>query len=349
MNLLIITQKVDVNDDNLGFFHAWLEKFSLKASYLIVIGQYKRVYNLPFNVKVFSLGKEKNYSKFRQLFNFYILLFKNLSKVDAVFVHMIPMWAVLCYPLSFFFRKKVYLWYVHKSINFWLKISEKLVFKIFTASKESFRLPSKKVIITGHGIDIERFKIRPQEFYELKPRITKLKIIHAGRIAPVKNQEILIKAADILVNQKKIKNFQIQIIGRPILKPDFKYLENLKKFVSEKKLENFVKFLGKVSHQKIADYYQKADLFFHLSGTGSVDKVALEALACGLSVFSSSEAFQKILPKKYLLQEATAEIIANTIVHFQQIGEKEKQDLRNIVVKKHSLNNLITRILKEIT
>jgi len=35
MKLLIITQKVDIDDDNLGFFHRWLEKFSEKLRILL--------------------------------------------------------------------------------------------------------------------------------------------------------------------------------------------------------------------------------------------------------------------------------------------------------------------------
>ena len=34
MKLLIITQKVDINDDNLGSFHNWLEKMAEKTNEL---------------------------------------------------------------------------------------------------------------------------------------------------------------------------------------------------------------------------------------------------------------------------------------------------------------------------
>ena len=57
MKLLIITQKVDMNDDNLGSFHEWLKKLAEKAD-IFVIGNYVGKYDLPENVKVFSLGKE---------------------------------------------------------------------------------------------------------------------------------------------------------------------------------------------------------------------------------------------------------------------------------------------------
>ena len=54
-------------------------------------------------------------------------------------------------------RKKITLWYTHKSVNLKLRIATKLADKIFTASEKSFRLVSKKVNIMGHGINIEQF------------------------------------------------------------------------------------------------------------------------------------------------------------------------------------------------
>ena len=70
MKLLIITQKVDIEDDNLGFFHRWLEKFAEKVEKLYVICLWEGKHSLPENVKVYSLGKEKGYSKLRQFFRF---------------------------------------------------------------------------------------------------------------------------------------------------------------------------------------------------------------------------------------------------------------------------------------
>src|SRR3989339_374793 len=83
------------------------------------------------------------------------------------------------------------------SFHNWLKkLAEKLTDKIFTASKESFRLPSKKVEVTGHGIDLDKFKPA-----EIKKDGSKFKIISVGRISPVKNYEIMINATEILKNK----------------------------------------------------------------------------------------------------------------------------------------------------
>ena len=110
MRLLIITQKVDLNDDNLGFFHRWVEEFAKNVEQVFVITQFLGEHNLPANVEIYSLGKERGWGRARRYWNFCKYSLKIVPRVDAVFVHMIPIWAVLLWEPVFIFRKKMYLW-----------------------------------------------------------------------------------------------------------------------------------------------------------------------------------------------------------------------------------------------
>ena len=58
MKLLILTQKMDKNDDLLGFFHNWVSEFAKKCEKVTVISLGIGEYSLSDNVKVLSLGKE---------------------------------------------------------------------------------------------------------------------------------------------------------------------------------------------------------------------------------------------------------------------------------------------------
>ena len=136
-NLLIITQKVDENDQLLGFFVGWIREFEKHFG----------------NVRVAALrAPEKNW--FRLLFQ----ILWQVPRHDAVFVHMAPIFAIIAAPWARLWGKRVGLWYTHGTVSLKLRIAEKLVNTVFTASPESFRLPSKKVIVTGHGIDTELFQ-----------------------------------------------------------------------------------------------------------------------------------------------------------------------------------------------
>ncbi len=57
MKLLAITQKVDQDDDILGFFHGWIEHISKHTDSLKVLALGKGKYNFDRDVEVASLGK----------------------------------------------------------------------------------------------------------------------------------------------------------------------------------------------------------------------------------------------------------------------------------------------------
>ena len=335
MKLLIITQKVDINDDNLGYFHSWLEKLAEKAD-IFVIGNYVGKYDLPENVKVFSLGKERRVGRLVKIFKYQWFLLKLLPRVDGVFFHMCPEYVLGAHLLPKIFRKKTLLWYTHKSVNWKLKLAEKLTDKIFTASKESFRLPSRKVEITGHGIDVNKFKSQKS-----KVKSDKFTIITVGRIAEVKNLHLLIETAGILKN--KNFNFEIRVAGAPILESDKIYFEKLKNLIKEKKLDDIVEFVGPIPNKYIAEFYQSGDLFINLSDTGSLDKAVLEAMACGLKILTSNEAFKDILPEENFTKNEP-KVVAEKIENLAKSPNLTKDKFIDYVSANHGLYNLTKKI-----
>lgn len=337
MKLIIIAQKVDIEDDNLSFFHRILEKFSEKLEKIFVVGLWEGEHHLPENVSVFSLGKEKGYSKLRQLFRLQKFLLKNLKEVDGVYVHMGSIFAIASFPLAKLFRKKVVLWYAHGALPWKLKLAEKLVDTIVTSSPSGCRLKSKKIKVSGQGIDIELFRPKCNQN---TPDI--FRILYAARLVPAKDHKTLIEAINILVNQKNIKNIKVRIIGRPFLKNQEEYLANLKNLVKNYQLEQYIEFPGGVCYFEMPKYYQEADLFINLSSTGSLDKVVLEAMASGCLVLNCNEAYEEILSDKYLFKKQDITDLAEKISNLMQ-SPKDKT-LREIVVRDHNLDNLIDKI-----
>ncbi|MCI5108820.1 MAG: hypothetical protein MRY49_03170, partial [Candidatus Pacebacteria bacterium] len=197
MNLLIVTQKVSVNDPILGFFHRWIIEFSKHFESIIIFCLEEGEHNLPSNVKVYSLGKDRGFGKFSVLKTFISLVWNKRKEYDRVLVHMNPIYLVIAgFVWRFVFRKKVFLWYTHKSVDLKLRIAEKFPSKIFTASKESFRLPSRKVIVTRHGIDTNIFK---PDYIKKDGR--GLRMLTVGRISRSKSYFVFIRALSMLVNK----------------------------------------------------------------------------------------------------------------------------------------------------
>ncbi|OGH64451.1 MAG: hypothetical protein A2821_02940 [Candidatus Magasanikbacteria bacterium RIFCSPHIGHO2_01_FULL_41_23] len=349
MKLLVITQKVDKNDSNLGFFHAWLEKIAQRVDYLYVICLEKGEYSLPENVTVLSLGKEENRSRLKYLWRFYFYIFKYEKEYDGVLVHMNPEYIVLGGWLWRLWQKKVLLWYTHKSVDLKLKIAEKLVTKIFTASKESFRLKSNKVEIVGHGINVAEFWSSTSSGRAYYDQNLVLKLITVGRIAPAKDLETIIKAVVYLIEKKSGLSVSLDIIGEAILPQDIVYQENLKNKYAQ--FSQTIKFLGKRNHQEMPKEYQSHQLFVHSSKTGSVDKVVLEALASGCPVVTSGEAYADAVQQGvvFVFPIGDYKKLAEAIEKTQSSGILNSDKLPNVsaieyVRKNHNLDLLINRI-----
>ncbi len=333
MRLLIITQAVDRNHPVLGFFHRWIEEFARHCQQVIVICLRQGKYNLPSNVKVLSLGKEESKKRLVYLYRFYKYIWQERKNYDSVFVHMNPEYVVLAGLLWRWWKKKVGLWYVHRSVTWKLRLAEKLVDVIFTASSKSFRLPSTKVVVVGHGIDIGMFKPSDEKKNE------KI-ILMVGRISPTKRQLEGIKIfSSILENMPTVK---LVIVGKPVLEQDYQYLQKIKNYLKENNLADKVVLAGGVPYDQLPAYYNSAVLLLNLSTTGSLDKDVLEAMACNLPVVTTNEAFQNILPSKYL-----ALSLADVPAKIEQAMDSQQEvDLRSLVVQDYNLEGVIKRIVK---
>ena len=221
MKLLIFTQIIDLNDDVLGFMHGWIAEFARNCESVTAVCLKMGEHNLPPNVKVLSLGKERGKSRLKYVFNFYKYLWQERKNYDKVFVHMNYEYVVMGGIFWRILRKKIGLWYAHGKVPFQLRLAEKLTHVIFSSTKSGCRLVSPKINVIGQGIDTEKLLITDYE-WRLNNRN---KIISIGRISPSKDYETLIKAVEILKNQGiKLK---AEIIGGPAMESDKEYLSLL--------------------------------------------------------------------------------------------------------------------------
>ncbi|HNV97054.1 MAG TPA: glycosyltransferase [bacterium] len=347
IELLILTQKVDINDGVLGFFHRWVEEFSKNCEKLTIICLYKGKSNLPPNVKLLSLGKETGENKFKYIFRFYKYIFCERKNYDNVFVHMNPeyiFWAAIFWKL---YNKKIYLWYVHKSKNIYLKVANIFVKNIFTSSKESCNIKSNKIVYIGHGIDSNLFKK-----INVNKDTNKFKILYVGRISPLKNIDILIESFAVLINELKVSNIYLSIIGDTVYESDKKYLENIKEKIVNYKLDNYVKFFGNFTIDKMSEVYNMHDLSVNLSPTGGMDKTVLESLICETPCVVFNRAFEKIFDNYadiFILDNLKAEDLAEKIYNiYKNPSVLDIRQLSDTIKKTYSLDILIKNILNKI-
>lgn len=333
MKLLIVTQVIDTEHPILGFFHRWIEEFAKHCEQVHVICLQAGTYSLPANVTVHSLGKESGRGRLAYVVRFYTLIWSLRHEYDQVFVHMNQIYVILGAAFWRATKKRVALWYAHGSIPLTLKIAEKLTNRIFTCSKESFRLNSDKVMVTGHGIDAEHFA--PQVHIQKD-----LDLITVGRIASAKN---LITLVDILAEVRKVYAVSLTIVGTAVTESDKAHEVKLRAHITTLGLTEQVHFLGRVSQRELPAVLNRAKIFVTTAQNGSLDKAMLEPMACGLPVVSMA-------PGSASLPLAAAQV--DTATDFtQQILDVLKSkvfyrhDYVMYIQSEHSLQSLIPRII----
>ncbi len=336
MKLLIITQVVDAQDPVLGFFVEWISAFAEHVESVEVICLRKGKYTLPDNVRVHSLGKEEiPRSRFVYSFRFFKLILRLRNQYDSVFVHMNPEYVGLAGAIWRLSGKRIVLWYTHKNVDLKLKIGVFFAHTVLTASKESFRLSTKKLKVMGHGINKDVFA--PSSALQDKHRMVTI-----GRIAPAKGLGVLVDTMALLP-----KEYTLEIVGDPVSEQDRIYSADLERQVKKKNLP--VQFLSSKEHAELPELLREYALFLHASsGTGSLDKAVLEALSSGVPVVSTSPAFTPILTP-FGLSVQTAKEMASAIQLYASHSDSERIQLRDAlraeVVNHHSLSSLIPRIL----
>ena len=289
MKLLIFTQKVDKNDPVLGFFHSWILEFSKHFESVEIICLEKGDFDLPKNVRVYSLGKESGVGRMAYIKNLIKYLHLLSGKYDRVFVHMNPVYLVLC---GFYWRLKnipVFLWYTHREVDFKLKIAIFWAKNVFSASKESMTVVTPKAVFVGHGIDTDKFP-NISHTYATGP----LRIAHIGRISRIKNIETAINAVHELKNKNDL-NPRLLLYGGPVTKDDGIYKEELARLINEKNLDDSVIFEGWIKQTDIGAKLTYINLTVNMAPSGGMDKSVLESILMGIPTFMANTTFKDLL------------------------------------------------------
>src|SRR3989339_146433 len=253
MKLLMITRKVDKDDGLAGFTYNWIKKLAGQVEFLYVMCLEKgNISGLPTNVEVYSLGKEKGKNRFKEFINFQILAIKLVPKVEGIFSHQNPEYGILIAPWAKIFGKKLIAWYVHKQVGTKLKTLNFLADKMISINKESFRLPSKKVIFLHHGIDTEIFS------YKEKSNHDDLRLLSVSRISQTKQIDKMIDLVADLKN-KLDKKVVLKIVGEASLEKDKFYLNELKDQAIKLGIADNIDFAGSVANDQTPALYQWAD------------------------------------------------------------------------------------------
>ncbi|MDB5239097.1 MAG: hypothetical protein JWO00_432 [Candidatus Parcubacteria bacterium] len=342
MRLLVITQKIDRTDPVLGFFHRWVEEFSKHLKSVVVVCLQKGDYDLPGNVSVLSLGKEKRQSRTKYVFLLFYFSIRYFNRYDAVLVHMNQEYILTAGWLWKLLGKKIYMWRNHYSGSMLTDISAMFCTKIFCTSHYSYTAKFKKTRFMPVGIDTEIF--RQDDSVQRIPG----SVLSLGRISPSKNVHVLIEALKIL--HGKGMDFLADIIGDAPA-GDEAYAESLRKTVGEAGLGDRIRFIPGIPNVQTPKVYSAHQIFVNLSPNGMYDKTIFEGMACGCFVFASNDDLRAKIDGAFMFPYGDAAALAERISGFLALSDAEqKKAAGNIstMVRDNSLAKLSEGLVGEI-
>jgi glycosyltransferase involved in cell wall biosynthesis len=233
------------------------------------------------------------------------------------------------------FRKKVILLFGGSSVNIhnfdsvknWLHIltlinctlSDKLILYSDSLVKEwnLEKWENKIEFAHEHVIDFQKFRI-------VKHQYERDKIIgFIGRLSEAKGIWNFIHAIEIIIKDRQ--DFKFLIIGDGSLRV------KIEQYIDQKKLHNFVKIEGWVSHDELPLYFNTLKLLVIPSYTEGLPNAMLESMACGTPVLATPVG---VIPNMirngetgFIMENNSPQCIAENI-----INALENTNLENIAV-----------------
>jgi glycosyltransferase involved in cell wall biosynthesis len=351
VHLLLLNLGMDAAHPTLGHTTAWTNELARRCAHVSVITMFAGELAVAKNVTVHSLGKELGRSEPRRLVEFYRSVHRILGErsIDACFAHMAPLFAALFAPIAKRRRIPCLLWYAHTSVTPTLRVAHALADRCVTPTAASFRLPSNKLFVVGHGIDTQTFT--PPEDTSPLYETTALSV---GRITPIKRIHEMLEALTILKSGPG-PSFRLKLVGGPATATDHDYEATLREMVRSLELERLVTFHGPVPFHAVPPHYHGGGLFLNLS-TGALDKATLESMAAGCIPVSRNPAFEALATAHdldWLVPPPGPRGLAETMVEVLERSRQERPALaarlRKIIIEEHSLSKLSDRIMGHLT
>jgi glycosyltransferase involved in cell wall biosynthesis len=193
------------------------------------------------------------------------------------------------------------------------------------------------------GIDTNLFKKRDE--------ISKIprSILFLGRISPIKKPHLLVDALSEL--KKRGVQFSASFFGDALPK-DVEYKKSLEDKLKEYDIADDVEFRDGVANEKTIDIYNQHEVFVNLTTSGSYDKTIFESMACETMVAASNKDLHGLVKENFIFKEDDVNDLSEKLEKLLALTTQEKEEygrkLRQIVVEKHSLQELAVKLFHHI-
>ncbi len=341
--LIFITQAFDEDDPLLAVAVSWVRALAAESRISSVHVVALRAGRYPAIPHV-SVSPIRARTRIGTMIRFYRDIIPRLRGTDAFFVHMggpYPLW-LLSFKLML--GIPVYQWKTHRHVGLMMKFYARFCdTKIFTATPQSFPYHLPNIRVLGHGIDTG--------FFTMADSVSGRGLAIIGRISPVKRIEIALAA--LAECHRRGSTLSLDMYG-PVFEGDRGYHETLCAAVRRLGLLDTLAWHGPVPQRDLPSLIGNHRVVVSCND-GGLDKAVLEAFSCGVPVITDNPCVAEILPPILRAQcivprgdasayaSAIMAIMAMDGVAYRALG----QELRAVVVARHSLESLMRGMMKE--
>jgi glycosyltransferase involved in cell wall biosynthesis len=148
-------------------------------------------------------------------------------------------------------------------------------------SDRSFPLASRKLVATGHGIEI------PQAARRTGDSDAVLRLLALGRTSPAKGLQSIVAAVELLSDLPLVAELR----GPSLTEEERGHRTALGEQVAAAGLVGRVELAGPVARREVPSVLARTDALVNNMRAGALDKVVFEAAAAGLPVVVASDGF----------------------------------------------------------
>jgi glycosyltransferase involved in cell wall biosynthesis len=353
LRLLVFNLAMDLDHPLLGFTSRWIDALGQRVEHVHVVTMVTGRVRVGGNVKVHSLGKERQFSEPRRALQLYRIVSSIVfrERVDACFCHMALIFPIMTAPLLRSRRIPLVTWYAATEMSMQVRVAHALSERIVTSVAPAYPYRhDEKLRVVGQGIDTTMF--RPDR---LLPKVEPPVILCVGRLSPVKDHPTLFEAVRLL--REEGIDVCLRVIGDPTPSAeDHVYAQALRERVEGMGIDDRVEFVPAVRLHEIPSLNRRATLHVNMTPTGSGDKTVLEAMCCGTPSIVANEGFKETFGPYWKLcsfRHGNASELAERLTWWLSRPAWEVAEageaLRQRTVEMHGLDGLADRLVHQLS
>ncbi|HVM18221.1 MAG TPA: glycosyltransferase [Gaiellaceae bacterium] len=286
--LVFVTQQVDPAHPALAATVAKVAALAARVDEVVVLADGVAPGAVPANARVHRFAAPTRLGRGLRFGTALVRELRRGRRSTAVVAHMCPIYAVLAAPAARPLGVPVLLWFTHWRASGLLRVAERLSTRVVSVDERSFPLPSRKVVATGHGIDLDEFPCA-------EPRRGEgLRLLALGRYSQAKGHETVVRAVHAAAARGL--DVRLRVHGPTLTGAEEAHRARLEALVRE--LDAPVELGGPVERARVPALLAESDALVNNMRAGAPDKVVYEACASCVPALASNPVFDALLPEE---------------------------------------------------